>query len=201
MLKTHDMRRVPEHSHLSSPVLPWLPLPAMLGFTLLGIGGSLLLTYTTFSFAEAKRPTHADHATVYEARAVPFDTLPESPAQRAAAISRALTSVETGPRRLENLDSNCGPKSSPVFGTDPDRRFPGFNAFSAFAAANNYLAVTGASFGIAAQSAPSGFAAPDAVTVSMAAVPETSTWMCGGLLFVLVAARGARAHWHRKRRR
>src|SRR5438067_7553838 len=100
------MRRGPEHSQAPSPVLPWLPLPAILGFTLLGLGGSILLTYTTFSFAEVKQPRHADHAAIYEARAVPFDMLPESPAQRAASISRALTAGQTKARVEESAESD-----------------------------------------------------------------------------------------------
>src|SRR3954447_10931380 len=100
------MRVAPEHSRSGGSTLPWLPLPAILGFTLLGVGGSVLLTYSTFSFAEPERSSsHSDNAQVYEAHAVPFDFLRENPAQRAASIARALTATQTKVRREETADS------------------------------------------------------------------------------------------------
>jgi hypothetical protein len=178
-------------------------LSAILGFTFLGIGGTALLTYSTFSFAEASpAKPRAKSAQVYDARAVPFDSAPESPAERAASISRALTATQTEVHRAEVVESDRrSDVSGAVLLADSERQLRGFSGFTAFAGANNYLTVTGASFGIAAQSAPSGFAAADAETISMAPVPEASTWMCGAALFVLVAARGMRARWHRKRER
>jgi hypothetical protein len=92
-------------------------------------------------------------------------------------------------------------KPEPMLMTESNRELRGFNQFGSFAVANNYLAMTATSFGMAAQSAPSGFMAADAETLTAAPVPEPSTWMCGGALFLLVAARGAHARWHRKRRR
>lgn len=183
--------------------VPWLPLPAILGFTLLGVGGSVLLTYTTFSFAEAERSaTPSDNAPVYEARAVPFDSLGENPAQRVASISRALTATQAEVRRAETVESARSASSSqPTLLADSDRELRGFPGFGNFSGANSYLAVSNTSFGISAQSAPAGFAAPDAETFVAAPVPEASTWMCGAALFVLVAARGMRARWHRKRGR
>jgi hypothetical protein len=193
----------PEHHRAARPGIPWLPLPAILGFACLGLGGSVLLTYTTFSFEDAKQSV-ADRAKahIYEARAVPFDSAPEDPAQRAMSISRALTATQTEVRRARSVDAEPeGENSAPVLLADSDRQLRGFNGFGSFAGANTYLAVTGASVGISAQNAPSGFAAPDAETAMSAPVPEASTWMCGTALLLLVAARGARARWHRKRRR
>ena len=191
----------PVHQRAARPGIPWLPLPAILGFACLGVGGSAFLTYTTFSF-DGARQSVADRAKahVYEARAVPFDSEPVDPAQRAASISRALLATQTEVRRTESVDPQ--PKNSePVLLADSDRQLRGFNGFGGFSGANTYLAVTGASFGISASTVPSGFAAPDAETAISAPVPEASTWMCGTALLLLVAARGARAHWHRKRRR
>lgn len=198
---THDMPVAPEHSRTGS--VPWLPLPAILGFALLGMGGSVLLTYTTFSFSEAERSaTPSDHARVYEARAVPFDSLRETPAQRAASMARALTATQVEVRRAKTVESaKSATNSQPNLLADSDRELRGFPGFGNFSGANSYLAISNTSFGISAQSAPAGVAAPDAETFIAAPVPEASTWMCGAALFVLVAARGMRARWHRKRGR
>lgn len=197
------MRVAPEHSRTGGSAVPWIPLPAILGFTLLGVGGSVLLTYSTFSFAEADRSaTPADNSRVYEARAVPFDFIRENPAQRAASITRALSATQTEVRRAETVESEKpASNSQPTLLADSDRQLRGFPGFGNFSGANSYLAVSNTSFGISAQNAPAGFAAPDAETLVAAPVPEASTWMCGAALFVLVAARGMRAHWHRKRGR
>ncbi|MFL6519201.1 MAG: hypothetical protein ACJ8NS_03195 [Chthoniobacterales bacterium] len=193
------MRVAPEHSHSGGSTLPWLPLPAILGFTLLGVGGSVLITYSTFSFAETERPAPpSDHTRVYEARAVAF----ENPAQRVASIARALTATQSKVRRAETVESERPESNSqPTLLADSTRELRGFPGFGNFSGANSYLAVSNTSFGMSAQSAPAGFAAPDAEALVAAPVPEASTWMCGAALFVLVAARGMRAHWHRKRER
>jgi hypothetical protein len=193
----------PEHPRAARPGIPWLSLPAIFGFACLGVGGSALLTYTTFSFDGAKHSA-ADRvrAHVYEARAVPFDSAPEDPAQRAASISRAVMATQTEVRRAQPVDAEPEPQNyEPILRADSNRQLRGFDRFGNFAGANNYFAVTGASFGISASTAPSGFAAPDAETAMSAPVPEASTWMCGTALLLLVGARTARAHWHRKRRR
>jgi hypothetical protein len=194
------MARASEHYR---PVIPWFPLSAILAFTFLGAGGSVVLTYSTFSFAEANPfRSHAKHGRVYEARAVPFDAVPESPAVRAASISRVFTVTQTEVRRAGVVETDRRSEDSgPVVLADSDWQLRGFNGFSDSAVANNYMAVTGTNFGIAAQSAPSEFAAADAETLPVESVPEASTWMCGAALFLLVAARGMRAHWHRKRGR
>jgi hypothetical protein len=174
-------------------------LPAILGFTLLGVGGSVLITYSTFSFAETERSTpRSDHARVYEARAVAF----ENPAQRVASIARALTATQSEVRRAETVESERPESNSqPTLLADSARELRGFPGFGNFSGANSYLTVSNTSFGMSAQTAPAGFAAPDAESLVAAPVPEASTWMCGAALFVLVAARGMRAHWHRKRER
>jgi hypothetical protein len=185
-------------------MLPWLPLPAILGFSLLGLGGAVVLTYsTTFSYADAQRPaTPSNDARVYAARAVPFDSLRENPAQRAESISRALTATQVEVRRAETVEPGRRSEiSQPLLLADSDRELRGFEGFGNVAAGNTYLAISGTSFGIAAQSAPSGFVAPDAETQINSAVPEASTWMCGAALLLLVGVRGMRARLHRNRRR
>ena len=202
------MAAAPEHLRNSRSVLPWLPLPAIMGFAFFGVGGSVFLAYTTFSHGDVKpSATGANEPRIYEARAVPFDPVPEIPIQRAAAISRVLaTAAQSEARRAETVDPEEGAEiSGPAGLSDSERQLRGlsrFNRFASFPAANNYLAVNGSSFGMAAQSASAGLMAPAAETAMAAAVvPEASTWMCGAALFVLVAARGLRAHLHRKRRR
>src|SRR5437762_13061264 len=98
------MAIAPGNIRAPGSALPWLPLPAILGFSLLGLGGSIVLTYTTFSYAETQRPVApTNNAKVYEARAVPFDSPRENPAQR-AAISRALSATQVEGRRAEGVD-------------------------------------------------------------------------------------------------
>ncbi|HSV63126.1 MAG TPA: hypothetical protein VLH83_07245 [Chthoniobacterales bacterium] len=197
------MATAPGKNRAAASALPWISLPAILGFSLLGLGGSILLTYTTFSYAKAERPvTASNDARVYEARAVPFDSPRENPAER-AAISRALSATQVEVRRAETIDPARRPGiSQPLLVVDSNRELRGFLGFGNSGGANNYLAVTGTSVGISAQSLPSGgFVAPDAETMTSAPVPEASTWMCGAALLVLVGARGVHARLHRKRRR
>jgi hypothetical protein len=195
------MAAAPEHSRAASRLaLPWLPLPAILGFGLLGVGGSVFIAYSTFSYAEPQRPAEpSEPARVYEARAVPFETPRHPHAQPLGAVSRALSAAETQVRRAEEVESRH--LSEPVLLADSGRPLQGFNRFGDSAAANNYLTITGTSFGMSAQTLPTGFIAPDAATAMAAPVPEASTWLCGAGLLVLVAARGMRAHLHRKQRR
>ena len=192
-----------EHLRAARVAVPRLSLPAILGFSLFGVAGSVFLAYTTFSHAESEHsnPPSTD-GRVYEARAVPFDSLREDPAERAASIARALTAAQAEVQRAEDVETEQPSRTSrPVLLAESNRELRGFSGFDNFAGANNYLTITGTISGISAQNAPSGFVAPDAETLTAAPVPEASTWMCGAALFVLVAARGARSHWHRKRRR
>jgi hypothetical protein len=197
------MAVTPEHLRNASFAVPRLPLFAILGFTLFGVGGSVFLAYTAFNHGGIERAaTPSSEAPVYAARAVPFDGRGETPAERAAAISRALTATQADVRRADSIElESSAAKSEQTLLTESNRELSGFSGFANFVAANSYLAITGASFGFGAQNTPSGFVAPDAETFTSAPVPEVSTWMCGGALFVLVAARGAHARWHRKRRR
>jgi hypothetical protein len=197
------MAVAPEHYRAARLAIPRLPLVAILGFALFGVGGSVFLAYTSFSHAEGKPSVAASNdAPVYSARAVPFDPRREDPAQRAASITRALTATQTEVHRAEAIEEQgAAPVSQRALFAGANRELRAFNGFSNFAGANSFLAFTGASFGISAQTLPSGFVAPDAETISAAPVPEASTWLCGGALFLLVAARGVRARLHRKRRR
>jgi hypothetical protein len=194
------MALAPEHFRAARLLLPRLPLSAILGFALFGVGGSAFLAYTSFSFGEAKPLVAASNdVPVYSARGVPFDLVREDPAQRAASIARALTATQTQARRAETFEP--GETSGPTSLAEADHELRGFTGFSNFPGANSFLAFTGTSFGISAQNAPSRFAAPDAETFTAAPVPEASTWLCGGALLVLVAVRGIHASWHRKRHR
>jgi hypothetical protein len=197
------MAVAPEHYRAARLAIPRLPLAAILGFALLGTGGSVFLAYTSFSHAEAKPSVAASNdVPVYSARAAPFDPSQEDPAQRAASITRALTATQTEVHRADAIEKKgAAPVSHRALFTEANRERRAFNGFSRFAGRNSFLAFTGASFGMSAQTLPSGFVAPDAETISAAPVPEASTWICGGALLFLVAARGVRAHLHRKRRR
>jgi hypothetical protein len=197
------MAVAPEPYRAARLVIPRLPLAAILGFALLGTGGSVFLAYTNFSHAEAKpSASPSNDVPVYSAKAVPFDPSPEDPAQRAASITRALIATQTEVHRAEAIEEKgAAPFSHRALFADANRERRAFNEFSNFAGRNSFLAFTGASFGIGAQTLPSGFVAPDAETIIAAPVPEASTWICGGALLFLVAVRGVRASWHRKRRR
>jgi hypothetical protein len=197
------MAVAPEHYRAARLAIPRLPLAAILGFALFGVGGSAFLAYTSFSHVEPNRAVvPSDDVPVYAARGVPFDAPREDPAQRAASITRALTAPQTEVQRAESIEAKA---AEPIYNrrllADTNREHRTFTGFSNFAGRNNFLAFTGASFGMSAQTLPSGFVAPDAETISAAPVPEASTWLCGGALLFLVAVRGVRASWHRKRRR
>ncbi len=191
-----------EHLRTARLALPWLSLWAILGFSLFGFGGSLFLAYTTFSHDEIKSPMASTDTQVYDAQPAPFDSPRENPAKRAELIARALRVAQAEVQHAKPLETDAPlAKSEPLLLADSHRELRGFSRFANFAGSNSYLAVAGTSFGISAENTPSGFVAPDAETFTAAPVPEASTWMCGGALFMLVAARGVHARWHRKRRR
>jgi hypothetical protein len=196
------MAIAPEHYRAARLAIPRLPLPAILGFALFGVGGSVFLAFTTFSHGETKHSFAASNDTpVYEARAVPFDSPREEAAQQTASIAQVLTATEPKVRRETLFEPDRpGHVTGPTLFAESNREVRGFPALPSFSTGSTYLAIAGTSFGMSAQTAPSGFVAPDAESIT-APVPETSTWLCGGALFLLVAARGARAHWQRKRRR
>jgi hypothetical protein len=193
----------PENFRAARFGIPRLPLPAIFCFALFAVGGSVFLGYRGFSYDEAKHSvaTSSD-AHVYSARAVPFDSRRESPAQRAASIARALTATQGRTHGGETAEpAETSSASGPTLLVGGDRELRGFTGLSNFTGANSFLALMGMSFGISAQSVPSGLVAADAEMYTASAVPEASTWLCGGALILLVAVRGAHASWHRKRRR
>jgi hypothetical protein len=203
LFNEHDMPVAPEHLRTARLAVPRLPLPAIVGFALFGVGGAVFLAYTTFSHGEIKRSAmpSAD-AQIYEARAVPFELPRENAAKRAESIARALSVVQTEVQSGATTEAElASTNAEPTLLADSHRELRGFNRFANFAGNNTYLSVAGASFGMSAQNTPAGFMAPDAEMLTASVVPEASTWMCGGALFMLVAARGAHARWHRRRRR
>ena len=195
----------PEHHRAAHLVLPRLPLPAMLGFAVMGFGGALFLAYSTFSTAETSHSlVSASAAPVYEARAVPLDSKPEEAAARAASIARAIIATRSEAQRPELAEADRegeGESSGPTLLADSSRGLRGFSRFGHSGIENSYLTLTGATFGMSTQMAPSGFFAPDAETIISAPVPEASTWLCGAALVALVVARGLYASWHRHQRR
>jgi hypothetical protein len=197
------MAVAPEHYRAARLAIPRLPLAAILGFALFGVGGSVYLAYTSFSPAEPKvTVAPSNDVPIYAARGVPFDPPREDPAQRAASITRALTVTQTEVHRAEAIEEmDAAPVSTRTLLAEANRERRGFTAFSKFAGRNSFLEFTGTSFGVSAQTLPSGFVAPDAETFTAAPVPEASTWICGGALLFLVAARGVHASWHRNQRR
>jgi hypothetical protein len=197
------MAVAPKYYRAARLAIPRLPLPAIIGFAVAGLGGALFLVRTGVTIAEESHSFRSvKDIPIYSARAVPFDPPQEDAVQRIASIARALTATQTQVHRAEtNEVEGASSVSGPTLLAEANRELRGFAGFSNFAGANTYLAFTGTSFGISAQTAPSGFAAPDAETVTTSAVPEASTWWCGGALVVLVAARGLHASWHRNQRR
>jgi hypothetical protein len=135
---------------------------------------------------------------------VPLDSQPEEAAARAASIARAIIATRSEaepPERGEGDLERDGESSEPTLLADNNGELRGFSRFAHSGFANSYLALTGATFGIGGQMAPSGFFAPDAETIISAPVPEASTWLCGAALLALVVARGVHASWHRHQRR
>jgi hypothetical protein len=198
-----DMARAPKTHCIPSPGLPELSLPAILGFAVVGCGGAAFLAYTSFSFVAAKpSPAASSGVKVYEARAVPFDSPRENPAERAASIARVLVASGSEAQRIQSPEQERTTQiSGPTLLADSGEGLRGFSRFSNFGGANSYLAITGANFGISAQMSPMVLAAPDAETAVSSVVPEGSTWLCGAVVLALIAARGARAIWHRNQRR
>jgi hypothetical protein len=199
------MSAAPEHYRLARLGLPRLPLPAILGFAVAGFGGALFLAYSGFTTSETSHSlvSTTTAAPVYEARAVPR-ARPEEAAARTAAIARAIiaTRSESQQPERDKRDGETGPESSrPTLLSDTSGELKGFGRFAHSGIANSYLALTGGTFGMSPQMAPSGFFAPDAETMISAPVPEASTWLCGAALLALVVARGLHASWHRHQRR
>ncbi len=196
------MAVAPEQYRAARLAVPRLPLPAIIGFAVAAVGGSVFLAYTSFNHGGLKFSAAATNdVPVYSARAVPFDSPREDPAQRAALIARALTATQMQVHRGETIEmGKAMPAPGPTLFAGADRPLRGFSRFTNFAGTNTFLTFARTSFGISSESLPSGFA-PDAEMLPASPVPEASTWMCGASLLVLVAVRGIHARWHRKRRR
>src|ERR1700759_582431 len=88
------MAVAPEHLRAARIAVPRLPLLALFGVTLFGVGGAVFLSYSVFSHSDGPHfAAPSNDPRVYEARAVPFDRRNESPAERSASIARALAVV------------------------------------------------------------------------------------------------------------
>ena len=199
------MSVAPEHYRAARIDLPRLPLPAILAFAVTGFGGALFLAYTSFSTPQT---THsfaaASAAPAHEARAFPVDSRPEEAALRAVAVARAIIATRSEAYRSERSQAEReleGESAEPALMSATNGELRGFSRFAYSGHANSYLAVTGATVGMSAQMAETGFYAPDAETIVSAPVPEASTWLCGVGLLALVVARGLHASWHRHQRR
>jgi hypothetical protein len=178
-------------------------LPAIFGFSVAGFGGALFLAHSTFTTAEtAHSLATSKPVVVFEARAVPLDSKPEDVAARATAVVRALTAIPAESQRPEtNAADPELEKSDSTFLPTTNGELRGFSRFAYSGSANNYLTLSGITFGMSAHMAPSGISATDAAIIVSTPVPEASTWLCGAALLALVVARGLHATWHRHQRR
>src|SRR5215212_912120 len=123
------MAVAPEHLRTARVAIPRLPLSAVLGFALFGVGGSVFLAYTTFSHGEIRRAAApSNDVPVYAARAVPFEPSREDSAHRAASIARALTAAQTDVRRAETDEAEASAtESESTLLTDSNRELRGFS--------------------------------------------------------------------------
>jgi len=198
------MSAAPEHLRAARIAIPRLPFPAILFFAVVGLGGSLFLTYTSsFPAAEPVKASAspAVSAPIYSVPAVPFDAQPGPGAAHAIASAEAV-SVPSSERRsteLVEFASESAP-SQPLLFAEASRKFKGFNRFSEFGAAQNLATLTATTFGMSSQTNAPGYVAPDGEAIS-APVPEPSTWFCGVALLALLLIRGLHASWHRHQRR
>lgn len=185
-------------SKLADAAVPRLPLPAVLGFAAMGLGGAFFLAFSTFQTADGisshRLPAEVP---VYSARAVPHDPEDSVIAMKLLALAQQQEMARKNAGRGEK----SGETPSDPLSSDGNAESPGFSRLSRFAASNTYLALAAANLavGISAQTNPSGHQAPDAETETLSMVPEPSTWMCGLGLLVLVGARCVRANWRRHR--
>jgi len=192
-----------EHYRAAGLALPRLPLAAILAFAVAGMGGSVFLAFSSFNHGPAQYSfAAAQDVPVYSVRGVPFDRPVENAAERAHSVAQALSATAPDARRSSAaFDVNDGaPSAAPTLIAD-NHQLRGFPGASAFMGGNTYLALAGSNVGISAQVAPSGYAAPDAESLTAAPVPEASTWLCGAALMLLVGGRGAHARWRRNRHR
>jgi hypothetical protein len=202
------MSAAPNHRRAARIAVPRLPLPAILAFAVLGLGGSLFLGYTnSFSSSSSADPIEMSAATnkadvpVYSVRAVPFDSTPASVDPRAIASVQTVETAQTEPGQTQADELAGNPASAePLLFSEASRELKGFNKFSSLGAVSNSLAVTGTTYGMLAQSTAPSYVAPDAEAIS-APVPESSTWWYAAVLLAFVVARAVHASWHRNHRR
>src|SRR3954471_2346445 len=183
------MPAAPKHHRAAPIAVPRLPLSAIIFFAVTGLGGSLFLTYTSSfsSGADAPQTTAAvsGNAPVYSVRAVPFDPMAPTVADRAIASAQTAAKTEAESARQEADEPGGDPAGSePLLFADADHHLKGSNRFSSFGAANNQLTITGTTFGMLASTAPS-YIAPDADSIS-APVPESSTGWYAAVVLVFV---------------
>lgn len=178
--------------------VPAIPLPAIFSFAIVGFGGALFLSYSSFPTADATSSARSTNdVPVYSARAVPRDS------EKAAVPEQSVSATERGAvAQTESGRVEIGePAPSRLLVSSSTRSgFKGFDGFSNSNAPNTHLALAGVPMGvgISAESNSSGHSAPDAESVS--SVPEPSTWLAGAALVALVGARWLRSKWRRSRR-
>ena len=188
-------------SRFVEAAIPQLSLPAILGFAITGFGGALFLAFSTFQSAdgiESRRPV--GEVPVYSARAVPRDS------ENAADASKFLSLAQrTGITENSGRQNQKSGEADPADLLSPSAsgELRGFNGFAGLNLPNTFLALAAANLtvGMSAQTNPGGHFAPAAETEIVSMVPESSTWMCGLGLTLLVGARYARANWRRSRSR
>ena len=174
-----------------------VPLPAILGFAAVGLGGALFLSYSFFpgGAATASSARSVNEVPVYSARAVPRDA--ENTAEAPAPITLTAKKREATARTESNpvATAETSASSRSLIASSTKTGFDGFDGFANSRSSNSFLALSGAPMGvgISAESS-SGHSAPDAVSLS--SVPEPSTWLAGAALGALVGGR-----WLRSRRR
>lgn len=188
-------------SRFVEAAIPRLPLPAILGFAITGLGGALFLAFSTFQTADGIGSRGAKgEVPVYSARAVPRDSENAADAQKLLSLAQRTGVAQNSAGRKEKTGEAAPPESLSPAGNSELR---GFSGFSGFSAPNTFLALAAANLtvGMNAQTNPGGHFAADAETEIVSMVPEASTWMCGLGLMLLVGARYARANWRKSQSR
>ena len=178
-----------------------VPLPAILGFAAVGLGGALFLSYSFFPSGPASTSSarSVNEVPVYSARAVPRDAenTAEVPAQIALTAKKREVTAQTESNPVEATETSSPSRS--LIASSTETGFEGFDGFANSRSPNSFLALGGVPMGvgISAESS-SGHSAPDAVSLS--SVPEPSTWLAGAALGALVAGRWLRSRWRRSQR-
>lgn len=215
-MSTHPQNRAPEKtisegkrpstatfsaSRFAEAAVPRLPLPAILGFAITGVGGALFLAFSTFQTADGIEARRVQgEVPVYAARAVPRDSENSADVQRILSLAQRTPG---GQDRAGRNEATGDAASADILSPAGNQELRGFSGFSGFNLPSTFLALAAANLtvGLSAQTNPGGHFAPDAETETMSMVPEPSTWMCGIALVFLVGARYARANWRRSRSR